>query len=469
MGIPLYVVRISGESVAGQQFNGTGFIVSPKGHVVTCRHVVVPGGEGARKIRVHLYGQGDPWEYSVRDSSEEYDLAVLEGIVPPTNETARATLHNDWHREARIGQRVVIFGHSSADNYPAGQQYPGSISSFSEKDGRVGLIGEINPGDSGGPVLDEQERVIGIIHAKDRFRDGHSRFIPVSLLINLLDRNQLTLRKEVRINSASTSKMEEAYNPFTWRKGITTAEDFFDREEDQLRIRDYLHKGQNCQIVGPRRIGKTSLLLQIERIISKWKPTALLAYIDLQDARSRHLEGWLWRVSEKLRWSKPATNLGEFNEHIEGMINRNVLPVLCLDEFEEFTRRRDDFDRDFFSNLRYCGSRGMAIITASCVPLNQLTEPKDPTSPFYNTFPLLRLGTFSDDAVHDFLSLYRPGVPSFEVAEKEAIRNFAKGYPLALQVACLHVINSKTSGFSLDVALQNAVEDLRSYSPSETW
>jgi hypothetical protein len=411
-----------------------------------------------------VYGQADPWEYSVRDSSEEYDLALLEGIVPPTNETPHATLHNNWHQDARIGQQLVIFGHSSASNYPAGQRYPCIISAFSEKDGRVGVIGEINPGDSGAPVLDVQDRVIGIIHAKDRLRDGQGRFIPASLLISLLDRNQIPLRKEVRIKSAA----EHAYNPFIWRKGIASADDFFNREEEQLRIRDYLHKGQNCQIVGPRRIGKTSLLLQIDRIISQWNETAVLAYIDLHDARSYQLAGWLRRVSEKLRWSTPATNLGEFNEHIEEMVKRNVLPVLCLDEFEEFTMRRNEFDRDFFMNLRHCGNQGMAIFTASRLQLNELTEPKDPTSPFYNTFPLLQLGPFSDEVVHDFISLFRPGIPPFEVAEKEAIRAFAKGYPLALQVACLHVVDSRTNGFPLDVALQKAADDLKSYSPSNT-
>ena len=325
----------------------------------------------------------------------------------------------------------------------------------------------MNPGDSGGPVLDDHERVIGVIHEKDRKRDGHARFIPASLLIRFLKKNDVPFREDLQMKSPAT-KPSYTPNPFTWRKGITAPDAFFNRESEQLTLRDYIHNRQNCQIVGPRRIGKTSLLLQVERHLQSWEESAVLAYVDLHDARCYSLEGWLAKVSQKLSWSKPAATLAEFNERIEAMVSQNVLPVLCLDEFEEFTMRRQEFSRDFFMNLRHCGNQGMAIITASQKHLNELTEPDDPTSPFYNTFPLLKLGPFSEDDVHDFLSLMRPNVPAFESAEKEAILKLSKGYPIALQVACFHVLNSKRSGASLDSALRTAADDLKSYWHSDT-
>lgn len=467
MGIPPYVVRITGESRAGQAFNGTGFIVSPKGHIVTCCHVVVQGGQPARKIKIYVSGYEDPWEYVLRDSSEENDLALLEGVVPPSTETPCATLHALWHQDANIGQQLAIFGHSSANNYPAGQRYACSISAFSEKDGRVGVNGDINPGDSGGPVVDDRERVIGMVHAKDRSREGQARFIPVSLLIDLLKKNDVAFQQKVQTESPAI-KPRYTHNPFTWRKGITAADAFFDRDDEQLTLRDYIHNRQNCQIVGPRRIGKTSLLLQVERTLHEWEERAVIAYVDLHDARCYSLVGWLAQVSKKLSWAKPAITLAEFNERIEVMVSQNVLPVLCLDEFEEFTMRRDEFSRDFFMNLRHCGNQGMAIITASQKHLNELTEPDDPTSPFYNTFPLLKLGPFLEDDVHDFLSLLRPNVPPFEPAEKEVIRTLSKGYPIALQVASFHVLNSKRGGIPLDSAVRKAEEDLKSYWHSDT-
>lgn len=463
LNIPPYVVRITGQSQGGQGFNGTGFIVSPKGHVVTCRHVVVQDDHPAKSIEIHVPAQRAPWRYVLRDSSKEDDLALLEGVVPPSNDMHYATLHPHWQSDARIGQQVKIFGHSSADNYPAGQLYTCNISGFSEQAGRVGVVGDINPGDSGGPVVDDQERVIGIIHAKDKRRDGHARFIPCSLLLDLLAKNQIPIQKKSQTNPGP-HKATYTPNPFTWRKGITAAEAFFNREAEQLILRDFIHTGQNCQIVGPRRIGKSSLLLAVERALPEWGQKAVLAYIDLHDARCGTLSGWLHQVSKKLAWNKSVTSLGAFNERVEEMISQNVLPVLCLDEFEEFTMRRDQFTRDFFMNLRHAGNQGMAIITASQRHLHQLTDPDDPTSPFYNTFPPLPLGPFAKEDLDDFLSLLRPNIPPFEIAEMEAIRKLSKGYPLALQVACFHVLNCKRSGLPLATALELATQDLKSYS-----
>lgn len=458
--MPSYVVRITGESSTGERFNGTGFLISARGHVATCCHVVTRNGRPAKRIHVYVQSYSDPWEYLIRDSSEEDDLALLEGVVPPTNDTPQAMLHDNWALDVKTGQGLAIYGHSSASNYPAGQRYPCVISAFSEKDGRVGVIGEVNPGDSGGPVIDDEERVIGIVYAKDRIRDGQARLIPVSLLINLLRRNKIPFVKTL---IQPSERKNYTPNPFTSRKGITVAEAFFNREDEQLRIRDYVHARQNCQIVGPRRIGKTSLLLQLERVVSEWEENAVLAYVDLHDSRCYQLSSWLNHVSEKFSWSRPATSLAEFSQRVEGMISQDALPVLCLDEFEELTMHRKEFSRDFFLNLRSCGNMGMAIITASQNQLNSLTDPRDPTSPFYNTFPLLRLRAFSDEDVNDFLSTPRSGVGPFSPEQKEAIGAFAKGRPLALQVACYHVSNANRSGCSLTIALQKATEDFKAY------
>lgn len=462
MEIPSYIVRITGQTQASETFNGTGFIVSPNGHIATCHHVVVHEGKPPSRIQVYVPGYRDAWEYRLRDSSEENDLALLEGVVRPNNETPYATLHPDWHRDATLGQQVMVFGHSSANNYPAGQLYTCNISGFSEKDGRVGVVGDINPGDSGGPVMDDQKRVIGIVHAKDRIRDGHARFIPASLLLDLLTKNQLPVQKKPQLNPGSL-KSGYTPNPFTWRKGITAAEAFFNRTSEQWMLRDFIHTDQNCQIVGPRRIGKTSLLLEVKRSVHEWKERAVIAYIDLHDERCSTLSGWLGQVSQKLSWTRRATSLPEFNEGIEEMVSRNVLPVLCLDEFEVFKTRPDQFSQEFFMNLRSAAGQGMAIITASQKSLNEITDPDDPTSPFYNIFPTLKLGPFSEDDVDDFLALLRPNVPPFEPEEKEAIRTFSKGYPLRLQVACYYVVNCKRSGLPFSTAMEQAREDLKSY------
>jgi class 3 adenylate cyclase len=254
-----------------------------------------------------------------------------------------------------------------------------------------------------------------------------------------------------------------APNPFTWRGGITVVADFFDREQEQRTLRSYLHGRQNCQIVGPRRIGKTSLLRQVERAVAGWDQQAAVAYLDLQDPRCYTLSGWLGLASRQCHWSTPASTLAEFAECVEAALTQGLRPVLCLDEFEELTTRRAEFTRDFFLTLRACAQQGLSIVTASQDPLSELTDRGDPTSPFYNTFPLLRLGPFRPADAEDFVNLHRPGTPALTAEERSAILDFAKGHPLALQIACFHVLEARQNAGGLIAAIQESADDMNAH------
>jgi NTE family protein len=256
-------------------------------------------------------------------------------------------------------------------------------------------------------------------------------------------------------------------NPFIWRSGITRAEDFFNRESEQNALRAYLKGQQNCQIVGPRRIGKTSLLRQIENAASKWDGELNVTYVDLQDPRCFTLKGLLAYTSSRFKWPTRGETLAEFVECVEAALSNGSHPVLCLDEFEELTARPDEFTRDFFLTLRACAQRGMSVITASRRPLSEISDRGDPTSPFYNTFPLLRLGPFAEADAEDFVNLYRPGVPPFIPETRRTILEFAKGHPLALQVACFNALEVKESGTLTD-AVKKAADELKTLMP-EGW
>jgi class 3 adenylate cyclase len=260
--------------------------------------------------------------------------------------------------------------------------------------------------------------------------------------------------------------VESAPNPFIWRAGITNPDDFFDRDAEQRTLRAYLRGRQNCQIVGPRRIGKTSLLLRVERRAHEWEPSASVAHLDSQDPRCYTLPGWLTLAARQFGWTPAPATLAEFAERAEGMLKDGRRPVLCLDEFEHLTRHRGEFTHDFFMTLRSCGQRGMSIVTASQRPLHELTDTSDPTSPFYNTFPLLRLGPFPTADAHDFLTLHRPGIPPFTPDERAPILDFAKNHPLALQVACFHVLEAKWGGEDLLAAMRKAAEDMKAHLPN---
>lgn len=291
-----------------------------------------------------------------------------------------------------------------------------------------------------------------------------------------------------------------ASNPFAWRGGITDGSAFFGRTRELDRVRAFLTNRQNIQVVGPRRIGKTSLLRHIQREARGWFGASPLhdsqlhdspsrevsgrevstrrvelrsrsedcrvAFMDSQDARCFTLAGWLKQVSREFQWPQPVTGLDGFADRVDEDIRSGRRLVLCLDEVPELIARRDQFPRDFLLTLRACGQMGLSILTASIKPLSSFTDPADQdVSPFYNTFPLLPLERFTDEEAKDFLTLRRPGINKFSKADRKAILKFAGNHPLALQIACQHVFESARYKEDVKAALVRAGEDLQTQLP----
>jgi hypothetical protein len=318
-------------------------------------------------------------------------------------------------------------------------------------------------GISGAPILDRETGwVIGVEH----------RYVPNLDIVYGTEiarlakawKNLPSYAKRLRPRSAKrVGSKKPSSNPFHWREGITDPDAFFNREREQNRIQNHLQNGGNCQIVGERRIGKTSLLRQVERMASRWNKTAVVAFLDLMDARFSTRSGWLKDVGRQFGWSPTPTNLVEFSERVDDMLKERHRPVLCMDEFEALTLEPDEFPLRFFSTLRACSGRGLSLVTTSQTWLNELTKQHPHISPLYNVLPRLSLGRFSNEDAADFVTVSRPGVPPFTPEEKEEILKFASGHPLSLQVACFHVLEAKQNGDSLAAALREAENEMRGY------
>jgi hypothetical protein len=180
-----YVVRIHGKTRAGQPYNGTGFFINSRGDVATCWHVV----RDADEILVDLLPKLTDLRYEVKASHVENDVALLQCYVPLGIKTAYATLHSNWLDCTEVKDAVNVWGYSAAANSYAPLVFQCSISGFSPKFSLIMLNGDVNRGDSGGPILNRDEQVIGIARFKDYIRDGHAMTIPVSLLSHLLKAN----------------------------------------------------------------------------------------------------------------------------------------------------------------------------------------------------------------------------------------------------------------------------------------
>ena len=140
--------------------SGSGSILDQRGHVLTNYHVV----EGAREMQVTLFN-GESFEGKLVGQDPTNDLAVLRIEAPP--EALHPITLGD-SSQLRVGQRVYAIGN------PFGLERTlttGVISSLNRTiPGRnertlksiIQLDAAINPGSSGGPLLDTKSRLIGM-------------------------------------------------------------------------------------------------------------------------------------------------------------------------------------------------------------------------------------------------------------------------------------------------------------------
>ncbi|MBI4493574.1 MAG: trypsin-like peptidase domain-containing protein [Chloroflexi bacterium] len=146
-----------------QQGEGSGFVVDRSGLVLTNNHVV----EGARRIVVR-FSDGTESNATVMGTDPGTDLAVLKADRVPANQGIAALGDSD---QVEPGQTAVAIG----SPFGLAQTITAGIISAVNRDwgsagGRPmrGLIqtdAPVNPGNSGGPLLNLQGEVIGITTA----------------------------------------------------------------------------------------------------------------------------------------------------------------------------------------------------------------------------------------------------------------------------------------------------------------
>lgn len=255
-------------------------------------------------------------------------------------------------------------------------------------------------------------------------------------------------------------------NPFIWRSGVGDPQAFVGRAREIRTLQSYLRGRQSCQVLGPRRIGKTSLLRRLESTVAETLPGARPVYLTAQDPRLRTQAGLLSYVLSRLGFDCAGDeSQSALLTAVDTLVAANERPILLLDEFEEALSRTTEYDRDFLLTLRACAERGMSLITSTRRPLRELTDPSDSTSPFFNVFARLDVGLLKPAEATDFVRRYRLGVPPFSEEERAAILTFANGHPLALQVAAYHVLETRVSEVSLELALEDAFRELSTALP----
>jgi S1-C subfamily serine protease len=164
------------------RYSATGFMISPNGYVVTNYHVV----KEADSVYIESM-QDSVYRYKVKViyKDQAVDLALLKiedmGFVPPKRLPFALST-----READLAQPVYTLGYPGDDLV----YNDGSISSHRGFDGdtsayRISI--PVNPGNSGGPLLDESGNLIGVISGKNSAAEGTSFAVKSKYLMKMIE------------------------------------------------------------------------------------------------------------------------------------------------------------------------------------------------------------------------------------------------------------------------------------------
>lgn len=218
--------------------NGSGFFVTDGGIVLTNWHIVAGRSSGA----------AEPGETAVHVSSLEAvvfagtsrELTLAAQLISSDREADLALLHVR-HRPlarlelspepARLTQALWAIGFPFGEELAAGTRCPeptistGHVTSLRhDDDGQTVVVQTdvaLNPGNSGGPLLDADGRVLGVIWAGIRRADSTNFAIPLEKVRSFLAANPVKVRVEPTERGDGSSSVRVRVQPVM--SGLTAA------------------------------------------------------------------------------------------------------------------------------------------------------------------------------------------------------------------------------------------------------
>lgn len=196
---------------------GTGFFVSSSGHVLTNQHVV----NGCVTVSVSRPGLSGS-EARIAGSDPRNDLALLATDMRPANlPTIRTGL--------RLGETVFVYGFplsgllSTGGNFTSGNVT--AMSGVGDDTRMFQISAPVQPGNSGGPLLDKFGNVVGVIVSKldallvakvtDDVPQNINFAIKIGAAVNFTEANDVRLYEKENTSPLEATDIAERAKLFT--------------------------------------------------------------------------------------------------------------------------------------------------------------------------------------------------------------------------------------------------------------
>jgi S1-C subfamily serine protease len=205
------------------KFIGTGFLISTQGYVVTNSHVV----NGAKTIELKGIGGDYSTRYTAKIVSDDQtnDLAILEIInknirydsIPyqvrvKTGETGESIYILGYPKTTYMGEEIKL----TTGVISAKSGYNGNITSYQ-------ISAPAQPGNSGGPMLDADGNLLGIVNAKIMDAENVTYAIKTNYLQTLVDvmSTPIMLPNKASLKGKSLQEQVKALSKFVYIIEVT--------------------------------------------------------------------------------------------------------------------------------------------------------------------------------------------------------------------------------------------------------
>lgn len=249
-----------------------------------------------------------------------------------------------------------------------------------------------------------------------------------------------------------------ADNPFFHRGAIRRVDDFVGREAEINQMLGLLRNGQSVSLIGPRRIGKSSLLLHLSHTAVRAPyqldpPHSLFVMLDCQELAGSPpeevyellLDGLQDAATEAGLALEPVAQPGTYralDRALQQIYQQGASVVVLLDEFE-LLAANNHLTPYFFARLRGLTTKyGLAYLTASQRPLFAITAEEEVlSSPFFNIFVTVPLGHFTEAEARE---LFRQRLARTSVTFSEELIRYLFWlvglHPFFLHIAGYHAV-----------------------------
>jgi hypothetical protein len=179
-------------------FRGTGFALSSNGYIITNYHVV----NGADSVYVQN-AEGESFRTKVIYTEPQYDVAILE-VNDSTFKNLGSIPYSFKKTKSDLGEDVYTLGYPG-DDIKFGPGALTASSGFRGDTTEYEVYIPVNPGNSGGPLLDEKGNIIGVINGKQTQTSGAAFAVKSNYLLKAIQNIPAdSLSKSLNLNTKNT-------------------------------------------------------------------------------------------------------------------------------------------------------------------------------------------------------------------------------------------------------------------------